>query len=133
MKYTIRKHFRFEAAHSLPALPMAHKCHWWHGHSYRVTLCLSSDTLDQYGFVKDYGELNEFKDVVMSLDHKTLLSQSQRLDVAPANIVCLPVAHTSAEMLAEWLLGKAVAFYGDKVRWIEVSETETSAARVYAQ
>lgn len=49
--YRASRRFRFDAAHSLPHLAAAHTCHGVHGHSYRVTLTLESETLSDLGLV----------------------------------------------------------------------------------
>jgi 6-pyruvoyltetrahydropterin/6-carboxytetrahydropterin synthase len=112
--YEIGKTFTFEAAHSLPALPEGHKCRRPHGHSYRVTLVLRTSGLDDYGFVRDYGELHEFRSWIDAhLDHRDL------------NTV-LPVP-TTAEHLARLLYGVAAEFYPETVA-VRVQETATTYA-----
>ena len=56
--YRIAKRFRFAAAHHLPTLPPEHKCSRPHGHNYTVEVVLVAFTLDEHGFVLDYGELS---------------------------------------------------------------------------
>ncbi len=71
--YTISKEFAFEAAHHLPDMPDGHQCKRHHGHSYRVTVELRSNVLDEYGFVQDYGALKSIKEYVDgTLDHRDL-------------------------------------------------------------
>ncbi|TJW48024.1 MAG: 6-carboxytetrahydropterin synthase QueD, partial [Mesorhizobium sp.] len=36
----ITQAFTFEAAHRLPHVPLTHRCHRMHGHSYRIELRL---------------------------------------------------------------------------------------------
>jgi 6-pyruvoyltetrahydropterin/6-carboxytetrahydropterin synthase len=73
MRYTITKEFRFEAMHYLPQMPEGHKCKRPHGHSYLVRVELASDTLDEFGFVEDYGELNDIREYIDGvLDHRDL-------------------------------------------------------------
>jgi len=44
-----------------------------HGHNYRVTVHLKSETLDEYGFVKDYKSLKNVKQFIdETLDHHHL-------------------------------------------------------------
>lgn len=113
--YRIAKTFRFEAAHSLPSLPPQHKCHNLHGHSYVVTIELQSETLDEHGFILDYGDLRDFAQLVSWLDHSNLNDK-------------LPCA-TSAENLARWLFDCAAVYYGGLVSAVEVSESTSSWAR----
>jgi 6-pyruvoyltetrahydropterin/6-carboxytetrahydropterin synthase len=70
---TITKQFAFEAAHRLYGLPAGHKCGNPHGHSYRVEVVLQSEALNEHGFVRDYGDLNEFGDYIkQNFDHHDL-------------------------------------------------------------
>ncbi len=71
--FHITKDFPFEAAHKLIGLPEGHPCTYLHGHSYRVRVELSSETLESPGFVQDYRELEDIKDFINNtLDHRYL-------------------------------------------------------------
>jgi len=109
--YAIAKSFTFAAAHHLPLLPAAHKCHRPHGHNYEVTLVLSSAELDGFDFVLDYGHLGRFADMLDNLyDHQDL------------NVVldCQP----TAENLARVLHGAAAEMFGrGLVESVRVAET----------
>lgn len=71
--YRITKEFHFSASHQLTALPGDHPCARLHGHNYIVKVELTSDTLDEYGFVLDYRELAPLKDYIdNNLDHRHL-------------------------------------------------------------
>lgn len=71
--YIITKQFAFEAAHHLTGLRGDHQCARQHGHSYRVEVELQRDDLDARGFVKDYGELDDFAAFLKAnLDHRDL-------------------------------------------------------------
>jgi 6-pyruvoyltetrahydropterin/6-carboxytetrahydropterin synthase len=71
--YMISKQFRFDASHRLLGLPPDHKCGRLHGHSYAVELILQRMSLDECGFVVDYGDLAPFKEYIdNSLDHRDL-------------------------------------------------------------
>ena len=90
MGFRITKEFHFSASHRLDHLPVGHQCHRLHGHNYKVVLELYSKELNKDYFVKDYGELSDFKKWIdTTLDHRHLN------DVVP--IV------TSAENLAYWI------------------------------
>jgi 6-pyruvoyltetrahydropterin/6-carboxytetrahydropterin synthase len=70
--WTVTRNFSFEAAHSLPHLPAGHKCRDLHGHSYRVRVEVRG-SLDERGFVVDYGEIKQAVDpLITRLDHKNL-------------------------------------------------------------
>jgi 6-pyruvoyltetrahydropterin/6-carboxytetrahydropterin synthase len=71
--FTITKEFNFSASHQLLGLPAEHPCARLHGHNYLVELELSSETLNQYGFVRDYRELDAFKRYLdEEIDHRHL-------------------------------------------------------------
>lgn len=71
--YTISKQFSFDASHQLTGLPEGHKCTRLHGHTYRVEVVLQSETLNEVGFVVDYGDLKPLKDYIdHRLDHRHL-------------------------------------------------------------
>lgn len=109
MSYTISKQFEFAAAHHLPLLPVGHKCKRTHGHNYVVEVILSSDVLDKFGFVVDYGDLALFKKIVdETLDHRDL---NTIFDMQP-----------TAENLARYLFDLCKAMYPQTV-CVKVSET----------
>lgn len=71
--YKISKQFTFSASHVLSLLPEGHPCARMHGHNYIITAHLKSETLDEYGFVKDYNELRIIKQFIdETLDHRHL-------------------------------------------------------------
>ena len=71
--YKISKQFSFSASHVLNLLPADHPCARLHGHNYVVTVHLKSETLDEYGFVKDYNVLKTVKQFIdETLDHRFL-------------------------------------------------------------
>jgi len=95
--YTIYKEFHFDAAHFLPATPVTHKCHKLHGHTYRVTVYLSGETLDENGWLVDFGELKRiFKPIESQLDH-SLLNDIPGLE------------NPTSEVLAKWIFDQLKA------------------------
>lgn len=72
VQYRIKKEFHFSASHQLNGLPDDHQCARLHGHNYILAVELSSWTLDEVGFVLDYGELGFVKEWVDALDHRHL-------------------------------------------------------------
>lgn len=71
--YSITKRFYFSASHQLDSLPDGHKCKRLHGHNYTVTLEFRSETLDEHGFIRDYGSLDGFAEWLrVTLDHRHL-------------------------------------------------------------
>ena len=107
--YTIAKEFHFSASHQLHGLPAEHQCARLHGHNYVVELVLQSETLNEYGFVVDYLELDDFKKFIdETLDHRHL---NEVLDFA-----------TTAENLAKYLFDWAYAKWS-QVTAVRISET----------
>lgn len=75
MAYEIAKRFGFSAAHRLSGLDSGHKCWMLHGHNYEVEMVLREESVDERGFVVDYGELGVVKDWLDEyLDHGVLVS-----------------------------------------------------------
>jgi 6-pyruvoyltetrahydropterin/6-carboxytetrahydropterin synthase len=71
--YRITKEYHFSASHQLLQLPETHPCARMHGHNYIVEVELQSETLDEYGFVRDYNELDVLKKYIdEKLDHRHL-------------------------------------------------------------
>ena len=110
MKITITKHFKFDAAHSLPHLPATHKCHHLHGHTYGITLHCTGEMAGEW--LIDYADIASAWQVLHNkLDHHNLDD-------------ILPCA-TTAENLAIWI---AVELKKDlpMLSKVEVQETATS-------
>lgn len=94
MTYAIEKQFAFSASHRLDGLPEDHQCARLHGHNYVVAVRLTADTLDDTGFVLDYGQLAPVKAWIdNTLDHRHLN------DVIPE--VGNPTAEHMAHLLSE--------------------------------
>lgn len=71
--FRIRKEFAFSASHRLDRLPSDHQCARLHGHNYVVVVELASATLDDNGFVRDYGDLKALKAYIDDIfDHRHL-------------------------------------------------------------
>lgn len=109
----VSKEFRFEAAHSLPHLPVEHKCHHLHGHSYVLVLHCRGKIDPQIGWFVDYAEISDAaKQLVDFLDHKYLN------DIVP----CM----TTAECLAVWIYDQLVASL-PTLYAVEIKETATTS------
>lgn len=69
----LRKTFQFEAAHRLPHLPAAHKCHRLHGHSFKAELVVRGPCDPKLGWVMDYADISKaFRPLWEQLDHHYL-------------------------------------------------------------
>jgi queuosine biosynthesis protein QueD len=109
--YTINKLFEFSASHVLRDMPDGHPCGRLHGHNYRVRVVLESGTLDNFGFVVDFGDLKPLKDYIdNTLDHRHL------------NDV-LDMYQPSAEKIARHLFDFCEELWPDRIAEVWVSET----------
>jgi len=112
--YKISKQFTFSASHVLDQLPESHPCARLHGHSYVVTVHLRSESLNEFGFVKDYRELDFVKEFIDdTLDHRHLN------DILPY--------HPTAENIARYLFG-VICEKLPELCAVEVSETSKTSA-----
>lgn len=115
MKYTVSKRFTFEAAHSLPFLPVGHKCRNLHGHSYAVVVACAKCALDRNGMVVDYAEISKRVDpLIKKLDHQNLN------EILPFK--------TTAEEIAQWFYEQLCSKL--PLAWVEVYETPKTCVRV---
>lgn len=71
----IEKSFTFDSAHFLPKVPVDHKCHRIHGHTYKVVIGVEGDINNENEWVMDFGDLKKAaKPVIDRLDHRLLNS-----------------------------------------------------------
>jgi 6-pyruvoyltetrahydropterin/6-carboxytetrahydropterin synthase len=129
--YVIEKTFKFEASHHLNGLPAGHKCARNHGHSYKVTVELTSSVLDETGFVTDFANLAPVgRYIDTTLDHENLNEVRARDAAGKDRGPLLP--QPSSELLAEHLYQVAVRDLpqrvGRMISAVRVSETDTSWA-----
>ncbi len=111
----IFKEFKFEAAHSLPHLPVGHKCRNVHGHSYRIRVVLSGKVSAETGWVMDFAELKRVvKPLIDRLDH-SFLNDIEGLSVS------------TSEMLAIWIWRELKPKLPNLAA-VECWETQTSGA-----
>jgi len=135
---------KFSSAHFLAGHP---KCSRLHGHNYHVRVKLSGE-LDARGMVADFLEVKRVVGEELDLfDHVLLLparspdmaitGQGDQVDVSfdgkkysipKGDVVLLPLAAITAELLAGYLRGRIAArFPGVRVS-VRVAETCTSSA-----
>lgn len=106
--YTISKQFTFSASHQLLNMPESHQCYRLHGHNYIVEVELQAESLNEYGFVRDYHDLDDLKKYIDdTLDHRHLNDVFGHDD-------------TTAEFMAKFLYDWA------KEKWHEVSAMRIS-------
>ncbi|MEU7906218.1 6-carboxytetrahydropterin synthase [Actinoplanes sp. NPDC049118] len=110
--YSITKEFAFSASHRLDGLPEDHQCARLHGHNYVIVLELAcgETELTAPGFVRDYGELADFKRWIDdTVDHQHLNDVVKGINPA-------------AENLAKWIFDEWVIRYPE-LSAVRVSET----------
>ncbi len=106
--YTISKQFHFSASHQLLNLPEDHPCARMHGHNYIVEIELQAETLNEYGFVRDYTDLDALKDYLdTTLDHRHLNDVLGHDDTTAENL---------AKTIYDWA----------KPQWSEVTSVRVS-------
>lgn len=125
--HVIRKEFGFEAAHQLHGLPEGHKCGKKHGHSYRVAIELSAESLDSFGFVTDFANLRPVGDYIRTtLDHSDL--NELQADDGSGPVIPQP----SSELIAQHVYKEALRLLPEEISAlitaVLVSETASSSA-----
>ncbi len=107
--------FRFEAAHRLPQVPVGHKCHRLHGHSYRIEVVIEGAVDPQMGWVVDFADIAAaWQPLHEQLDHYYL------------NEV-VGLENPTSEVLAVWIYERLQAAL-PQLKAIIVHETCTASA-----
>ncbi|MEU5041573.1 6-pyruvoyl trahydropterin synthase family protein [Streptomyces griseorubiginosus] len=112
MAFRISKEFHFSASHRLEGLAPEHPCGRLHGHNYIVELELAArdEGLDAVGFVRDYGDLGDFRKWLdAEVDHRHLNELMEGLN-------------PTAEHMARWLYERWSPNYPE-LSGVRVSET----------
>lgn len=111
--FTISRIWTFNGGtHFLPNVPENHKCHGLHGHNYKVQIRLDAndDELDASGFVRDFGELTDFRECCAAMIDHHCLNNS--------------IPNPTAENLAQHLFLFAMVHLGYPVQAVRVWETD---------
>lgn len=110
-------------------------CEQLHGHNYRCK-CRVVGALDENGYVIEFIALRDtLKSIVAALDHHVLLPtehptisvteeesevvarfEEKRWVFPKEDCVLLPIANTTAELLAMWIGGQLISRLGDEVK-----------------
>ncbi|HPR64604.1 MAG TPA: 6-carboxytetrahydropterin synthase QueD [Thermoanaerobaculia bacterium] len=117
--YAVSREIDFSSAHAI----RDHQggCQHMHGHNYRLTVVVKSETLNSMGMVIDFKDLNEIlKSVVRSFDHAVLN------EVPPFDHMN-PTAENMARYFFEQIESK-VTHSGIQVERVELRETPTACA-----
>jgi 6-pyruvoyltetrahydropterin/6-carboxytetrahydropterin synthase len=119
-RFTISKDFELNGvSHELRLLPEGHKCRRNHGHNYVVTLTLTADRLDEFGFVTDFGELASFGDYLKSTFDHRLLNDLINLH---------PTSELFAYYLGCWFIENVEPQVHGRLVSVRVAETRLSSA-----
>lgn len=134
--FSIEKTVTFHAAHRLPQMEEGHQCRNLHGHTYKVTMKLSSAAVGGDGIMVDFGELSK---VVKQYDHTFLGSGTVVVDgvevksmlgdlPATAEMLAAAIGHQLVAMLDAGNADLPEEMY-TRLDEVEVWETETSVVR----
>jgi len=136
--YKIKRSFDFPMSHRLSK--HTEKCKNLHGHNFKVTVCVQSETLDKNDMVMDFSELKEIlKPIEDSFDHAMVLNQTDiqlkknvEACLEGSKIVLFPYDPT-AEKLAEGIFKTIDLYFSSidsdiSVDYVEVFENERSSA-----
>lgn len=146
-----KDYFNFASAHFLIFATGRREA--LHGHNYQVSVAVEGD-LDKAGVVLDFITFKPLvKKVCDELDHRTLiqstspdikvrrngtgievLHKDQRLVLPRRDVILLPIANTSTELLAELIAGRIrrrvlKQFPGINIRFMEVGVEECRGQR----
>lgn len=99
--FDLFRDFSFSAAHRLPLVGEGHPCGRVHGHTYSITVHLSGPVKPDFGWVVDFGFIDEVvKPVVDELDHQ-MLNDIGGLDNPTSEQVALWLAAKLSDSLPE--------------------------------
>jgi 6-pyruvoyltetrahydropterin/6-carboxytetrahydropterin synthase len=91
VSFALKRTYRFEAAHWLPAVPVDHRCRNLHGHSYEIVVEVADELDLEHGWVVDFAVIDAAAGpLIAALDH-TCLNEIAGLE------------NPTSELLARWL------------------------------
>ena len=105
--YTVRKEFKFEAAHVLDKC-YSEECKFIHGHSYKVEVFVGSSTLNEDGMVVDFKKLKEIvSPLIDAWDHR-LIGTAMTLThwFQPVQVMVVVKFNPTAENMSHYLFDK---------------------------
>jgi 6-pyruvoyltetrahydropterin/6-carboxytetrahydropterin synthase len=117
--YTLMVETKFASAHQLREY--SGKCENLHGHSWKVQVYVTAETLNNIGLAMDFTDLKRItNDLVEPLDHACLNDIPPFTDINP-----------SSENIARWIfssLKEKVASYNVKVKAVTIWESDSASA-----
>lgn len=139
IKYLLSKEFKFNAAHRIID-NYSGKCSNFHGHSWIVIIYLEGYELDDRNMLMDFNEIKVLKKWIdENLDHSSIFWEKDPMlsyFIENSQKVFQTKSNPTSEQLAGIILDKAIAFFNNsriRVESVEVKESCTSSARVYAE
>ncbi len=139
MRYLLSKEFKFNAAHRI-INNYSGKCTNLHGHTWTVVVYIEGYKLDERNMLMDFNEIKIInKWIDKNLDHSAILWEKD--PVLPylmenSQKVFPTQSNPTSEHLAELILKEAISCFNNSNVWVEsveVKESCTSSARVYAE
>ena len=125
MQYTISKEFSCDAAHRLHLMEQTHCCRNIHGHTYTISVVISTRELDDKGMVIDFRKLDVVKKYVdEKFDHTLLISQGDKelIEIAEklnTRHTVLPVLQTTCEEMGKYLYTRFFEQFQDLIPGFE--------------
>ena len=144
----IRKLFTFEGAHIVRNCSSRRCRETIHGHSYKVEVFISSDSLDNGFMVMDFGLLGEVRELIGSFDHSYSLWQEEDPEIREfirrhnSRVAEIPVPPTSEGFalllfhLIDKILRNTTYRNGEsnvQLSSVRVHETETGYAEAFRE
>ena len=137
--YKDRIELIFDAGHRL--LRYGGKCESPHGHTFKAEIMLTSEKLDEMGFVMDFVELRGKigKWVDENWDHAFLINnQDQELlsalnSVKEKKIFVFHSMNPTAEVMAKYLYDYCHELYGEMVSEVRIWESPNQYAEYFQQ
>jgi len=124
----ICKEFTFDAAHTIPGLPLDHKCSRLHGHTYKVQLFVSGD-LDDLGMIADYAEIERvWRPIHDELDHR-YLNDISGLEKPTTEVLAWWIFRQLRDLALNWRESTSAAAHA-RVTSVRVYESSTTYCEV---
>lgn len=137
--YVDRIELTFDAGHRL--LEYKGKCEAPHGHTFKAEIILSSEKLDQTGFVVDFVELRDKIGgwIAENWDHAFLANEEDEELIDALNLLKekkIFIFHNqnpTAEVMAKYLYDHVYKLYGDLVSKVRIWESPNQYAEYFKQ
>ncbi len=138
IKYLLSKEFKFNAAHRI-INNYSGKCTNFHGHTWTVIIYIEGYELDERNMLMDFNEIKGInKWIAENLDHSSILWDNDPMlpyFIEHSQKVFSTKSNPTSEHIAKLILEQAIDYFNNskvRVESVEVKESCTSSARVYA-